>query len=250
MARFLLGTSGWNYAEWQGYFFPKDLPSRKWLPFYAERFPTVEVNYSFYRLPSEKTYANWYTQTPADFVFALKASRLITHYKRFKDVREEWKEFVRRAANLKQKLGPILLQCPPNFHATAENIVVLENFLRDATDEQSPRIAMEFRHESWFREEALLLLRRHRTGLVLSHSSRYPTPPIIATADFIYYRCHGPRELFSSAYSDEELHFWANHIKSLLKRGFDIYAYFNNDACGYAVSNAATLRTFVQHSRV
>ncbi len=246
MARFCVGTSGWNYPEWHGNFFPQDLPPRKWLSFYAERFPTVEVNYSFYHLPTEKTYANWYAQTPPDFVFALKASRIITHYKRFKNVREEWKEFIRRATALKQKLGPILLQCPPNFHATVENLLALEDFFQDATTLRSPRLAIEFRHESCFGEETLEMLRRHRTALVLSHSSRYPIPPIIATADFLYFRFHGPRELFSSSYSDAELQTWANHIKSPLKHGLDVYAYFNNDVRGYAISNAETLRAFVR----
>jgi len=241
MARLFVGTSGWNYREWRRNFFPEDLPSRKWLSFYADRFSTVEVNYSFYHLPSETTYANWYEQTPADFVFALKASRLITHIRRFKNVRAEWKEFAGRAAALKQKLGPILLQLPPSFHATAENFRLLERFFLHAADPKSTRLAIEFRHESCFGEEMVRLLRRHRVALVISHSSRYPVPSVVATGRFAYFRFHGPKKLFASSYSEAELHDWATQMKKMLKRGFDVYAYFNNDVGGRAVANARSL---------
>jgi uncharacterized protein YecE (DUF72 family) len=241
MARFLVGTSGWSYYGWRRSFFPEDLPSRKWLSFYADRFSTVEVNYSFYHLPRATTYANWYAQTPADFVFALKASRLITHIKRLKNVGAEWKEFAGRAAALKQKLGPILLQFPPSFHATAENFRLLEHFFLRTADPKSTRLATEFRHESCFGEEMLRLLRRHRVALVISHSSRYPVPRVLATGGFAYFRFHGPRELFASSYSEAELRAWGTQMKKLLKRGFDVYVYFNNDVGGYAIANARTL---------
>lgn len=240
-ARFLTGTSGWNYGEWQGRFFPEDLPPRKWLSYYAERFGTVEVNYSFYHLPRETTYANWYAQTPADFVFALKGSRFITHIKRLRDVGKAWKEFVRRALALKEKLGPILLQFPPSFRASSENLQLIEDFLIRAAAGGPPRIAMEFRHESCFEEKVLGLLRRHRAALVIAHSQRYPVVPVVATCDFAYFRFHGPKELFASSYSDTELRAWAAHMRSMLGGGCDVYAYFNNDAGGYAISNARTL---------
>jgi uncharacterized protein YecE (DUF72 family) len=206
----------------------------------------VEVNYSFYHLPGETTYANWYAQTPADFVFALKVSRLITHIKRLKDVRKEWKEFVSRTVTLKEKLGPILLQFPPSFRATAEHLRSLGNFLDYAAKAPSPRLAMEFRHDSCFGEETLRILRQHRTALVISHSSRYPVPKVIATGDFVYFRFHGPNELFASSYSNAELRQWGTRMKALLKQGFDVYAYFNNDAGGYAIANATTLKRIVR----
>ena len=241
MARLLVGTSGWSYREWRKRFFAEDLPARKWLAFYADRFSTVEINYSFYRLPRETTYANWYAQTPADFVFALKASRLITHVRGFKNVRAEWKEFAGRAATLKQKLGPILLQLPPTFHATDENFRLLEHFFLYAAKPESARLAIEFRDGSCFGEEMLRLLRRHRVALVISHSSRYPVPQVVTTGEFAYFRFHGPRKLFASSYSEAELEAWATQMKKLLKQGFDVYAYFNNDVGGRAVANARSL---------
>ncbi|HLX04291.1 MAG TPA: DUF72 domain-containing protein, partial [Candidatus Binatus sp.] len=118
MARAYIGTSGWNYREWRGSFFPDDIPSKHWLSYYATRFGSVEINYTFYRLPSKEACAVWYEQTPAKFQFVVKASRYITHIKRLRDARESWQEFLKRVGELKEKLGPILLQFPANFRAT------------------------------------------------------------------------------------------------------------------------------------
>jgi uncharacterized protein YecE (DUF72 family) len=246
MARFLAGTSGWNYPGWRGSFYPENLPAREFLSFYAVRFATVEVNYSFYHLPRVSTYQKWREQTPEGFVFALKASRFITHIKRLKGVRESWGEFVARALALKEKLGPILFQFPPSFHATAENLKNVERMLAyKASREHALRLAMEFRHESCFGEAMLALLREHQAALVIAHSSRYPVPKVVATAPFVYFRFHGPRELFASGYSNAELEEWATHMKALLADGLDVYAYFNNDAMGDAVPNAETLMEMV-----
>src|SRR5579875_2572682 len=153
MARFLAGTSGWNYPGWRGSFYPENLPAREFLSFYATRFATAEVNYSFYHLPRVSTYEKWRGQTPEGFVFALKASRFITHIKRLKGVGESWNEFVKRALTLADKLGPILLQFPSSFHATAENLKNVERLLgHKASREHGLRLAMEFRHESCFGE--------------------------------------------------------------------------------------------------
>ncbi len=241
MARLLIGTSGWTYSSWRGSFYPEDLPSARWLSYYGEHFDTAEVNYSFYHLPRESTYANWYKRTPADFVFALKASRFITHIKRLEGVAESWQTFVERALTLKEKLGPILLQFPPSFHATPENTQRLADFLGYAAGEGKPRIALEFRHASCFGEPMLELMRRHRAALVIAHSTRYPMPEIIATAPFAYFRFHGPDEMFASSYSDSELRKWSRHMKAFLEAGADVYAYFNNDVGGYAVANARSL---------
>jgi uncharacterized protein YecE (DUF72 family) len=245
MARFFLGTSGWNYYGWRGSFYPEGLPSRQWLSYYAERFNSAEVNYSFYHLPQAKTYENWYRQTPGAFVFALKASRLITHIKRLKTVKDQWKEFAGRALGLKEKLGPILLQFPPSFHATAENLERIEEFLGYPASRPPLRLAMEFRHDSCFGEEVLALLRSHEAGLVISHSSRYPVPEVTSSAPFVYFRFHGPEALFASSYSDAELGRWGMQMKAFLKKGRDVYAYFNNDVGGYALDNAQTLRRIV-----
>ncbi len=241
MARVFIGTSGWTYSNWRGSFYPEDLPSARWLTYYAEHFDTAEVNYSFYHLPRETTYANWYDRTPPDFVFALKASRFITHIKRLDGVEESWKSLVERALTLKEKLGPILLQFPPTFHATPENIERLGVFLRYAAGAGKPRIALEFRHQSCFETPALDLMRRYQAALVIAHSTRYPMPEVIATAPFAYFRFHGPDEMFASSYSDNALRKWSWHMKAFLEDGADVYAYFNNDVGGYAVGNARTL---------
>jgi len=247
MANYYVGTSGWNYSGWRGSFYPDDLPSTKWLAFYAKHFRTTEVNYSFYQLPRVTTYEKWCAQTPDDFIFALKLSRPITHIKRLSGVDAMWKEFVTRARTLGSRLGPILVQLPSSFHATSENLDRVEHFLDDAS---SPRVrlAFEFRDKSCFAEEMLSILRKYRASLVISHSSRYPVPDVIATAPFVYFRFHGPREMFASSYSDAELRTWANAMRSMIEMGNDVYAYFNNDACGDAVPNALKLLALLKKS--
>lgn len=245
MAKFFVGTSGWNYYGWRGSFYPENLPSRQWLSYYAEHFGTTEVNYSFYHLPRSSTYQNWYSQTPDGFVFAVKASRLITHVKRLKNVDGEWTQFVEGALALREKLGPVLLQFPPSFHATAENLQLLDKLLTHPASPPSLRLAVEFRHESCFSKAAVALLCSHEAGLVISHSSRYPVPKAVATAPFVYFRFHGPAALFASSYSDAGLRRWGASMKAFLKEGRDVYAYFNNDVGGYALKNAQALARIV-----
>jgi uncharacterized protein YecE (DUF72 family) len=246
MAEFFVGTSGWSYSTWryEG-FYPQDLPSRRWLPYYAGRFNTAEVNYSFYHLPRATTYTKWYDETPDRFVFALKASRTITHVKFLKSVKREWKKFAAGALGLKDKLGPILIQFPPRFHATAENLKRIAKFLDYAADDQGLRLAFEFRHASCFERPMLTCLENHRAALVIAHSSRYPVPEVIATAPFVYFRFHGPKEIFASSYSDAQLKDWARHMKRFLDDGRDVYAYFNNDNGGHAFRNARTLNAIL-----
>ena len=240
-ARLFVGTSGWNYEGWREVFYPDDLAQRKWLSYYAERFNTAEVNYPFYHLPRTSTYENWRAATPPGFVFALKASRLITHIKRLRGVAAQWEEFVTRAQALGDKLGPVLLQFPPSFRQTAENLQLMEDLLGSCVGRPAFRIAAEFRHESCFGDKMLALLRRHDAALVISHSARYPVPEVVATASFVYFRFHGPRELFASSYSPAELRRWGARMRTFLKDGRDVYAYFNNDFEGYAPRNAASL---------
>ena len=248
MSRAYIGTSGWNYREWRGSFFPDDLPTKQWLSFYASRFNSVEVNYSFYRLPSKEICESWYEQTPARFRFAIKASRYVTHIKRLRDSRESWDTFLKRVLILKQKLGPILLQFPENFRASEANLQTLDDFLRYAA--RSRRLALEFRDSSCFGQEMLALLHKHRVALVISHSSRYPVPEITATTNFVYFRFHGPKAMFASSYSDAELRDWARIMKSFMRTRHDVYAYFNNDSGGHAPRNAQVLlQQFRSNSR-
>jgi uncharacterized protein YecE (DUF72 family) len=240
MAHAYVGTSGWNYREWRGSFFPEDLAAKNWLAFYATRFDSVEINYTFYRLPSVESCRAWYRQTPPNFRFAVKASRYITHLKRLRDSREAWAAFLKRVKVLKEKLGPILLQFPSNFRATETNLHSVDEFLSYAA-RQSTRLALEFRDQSCLEKEMLAILRRHRAALVVSHSSKYPVADICPTSDFSYFRFHGPKQMFASAYPSGELRDWADQMKAQLQAHRDVYAYFNNDSGGHAPRDANTL---------
>jgi uncharacterized protein YecE (DUF72 family) len=240
-----IGTSGWVYSDWQGIFYPKDLPAKDKLKYFSQHFKTAEINYSFYHLPRPSTYQNWYSQTPKDFLFAVKASRFITHIKRLQGVREAWKTFLENALNLKEKLGPILFQFPPSFKATPGNIKRLEDFLKLITKNLKPktynrRYAFEFRHKTWCDEKNYRILKKYKAAWVIADSPRYPKAEAI-TANFVYIRMHGSKVLFSSKYTKKELSSLAEKIKKWLKQRLDIYIYFNNDAYGYAIENTKTL---------
>lgn len=250
MARAYIGTSGWNYREWRGIFFPEGLSTKKWLSFYATRFDSVEINYTFYRLPSKESCVGWYKQTPANFRFVVKASRFITHIERLRDVRKPWTVFLERVGALEEKLGAVLLQFPSNFRASEANLESVGEFLAYAAHRDAPRLAMEFRDGSCFEKEMLAILQRHRVALVVSHSSRYAVPELTATSDFAYFRFHGPEEMFASGYSSAALRSWANQISALLDKGHDVHAYFNNDSGGYAPRDAQALLQKLQSAVV
>jgi uncharacterized protein YecE (DUF72 family) len=249
-AELYIGTSGWIYGHWQGIFYPEDLPSKDKLRYYSQFFRTVEINYSFYHLPRPKTYQNWYSQTPEDFLFALKASRFITHIKRLKGVKDAWEIFLKNALNLKEKLGPILFQFPPSFRATEENIKRLEKFLKLITNPKRVsnsklRFAFEFRHQTFCDERIYKILREHKTAWVIADSPRYPKVEVVTT-DFVYIRMHGSKAMFSSKYTEGELKALAQKIKRWQGQGLDIYCYFNNDLRGYAIENAKELSEICQ----
>jgi len=245
MQKLFIGTSGWVYPHWEGVFYPGDLPSKDKLKYFSKHFKTAEINYSFYHLPRPATYQNWYNQTPEDFLFAVKASRFITHIKRLQGTKEASKQFIENALNLKEKLGPILFQFPPSFKATEENVSRLEGFLKLITKRKT-RYAFEFRHKSWCDKKIYNLLKKHNAAWVIADSPNYPKAEDV-TADFIYIRMHGSKVLFSSSYTKKELKDLAQKIKKWLKQRLDIYVYFNNDAYGYAVGNAKELVKFCKN---
>jgi len=270
MRKLFIGTSGWAYGHWDGIFYPEDLPDKEKLKYFSQHFKTVEINYSFYHLPRPATYQKWYSETPADFIFSVKVSRFITHIKKLKGVEEAWKQFIENALHLKEKLGPILLQMPPSFKATEENIKRLEDFLEvrplilQRSDLGKFKFAFEFRHKSWCDQKIYKLFKKHNAAWVIADSPSYPKAEVV-TADFIYIRMHAPyinfqrlrrfcskntgscitghgsKILFASKYTKRELKDLARKIKNWLRKGLDIYVYFNNDAMGYAVENARTL---------
>lgn len=240
MARILIGTSGWSYPGWRGTFYPDDLPYSQQLEFYAREFPTTEVNYSFYHLPRPSTYERWGQSVPEDFVFALKASRLISHTKRLVGVEAAWQTFVGNAQALGPHLGPILLQFPASFRRDKQRLTGFLTMVKRSTP-QPLRLVFEFRHESWFTAEIYKVLTRHHAALCIADSPSYPREDVLTT-DFTYLRFHGRTQLFASRYTKAELGTEARLIKRFAKQGRDVYVYFNNDAQGHAVANARELR--------
>jgi uncharacterized protein YecE (DUF72 family) len=240
-----VGTSGWSYGGWDRIFYPEKVKSTyERLAFYAQSFNTVEVNYSFYHLPKPETCAKWAGTVPKHFLFAVKASRFITHVRRLNDVEEAWEKFLASVRALGSRLGPILFQFPPSFQADLDRV---ERFLGLVKrDRKTPRVhpVFEFRHQSWFTEATYALLRKAGATLCIAHSSRYPYVEEV-TADLVYYRFHGPKDLFASKYSDGQLQSWAAQMRRQLDAGKTVHAYFNNDVHGYAVENARTLRELV-----
>lgn len=246
-SKIYIGTSGYSYEHWKSLFYPKDLPSYKWLEYYTKYFNTVELNVTFYRLPQKSAFKSWYKRTPKDFLFVCKGSRFITHVKKLKGVKKATKLFFTRANLLQEKLGVILWQLPPSWKVNLERF---EEFLKilDLYKRQkglpSIRQAFEFRNETWFCKKVFDLLKRYRIGLVIADSPRYPLIERV-TSDFVYLRFHGGKILYGSEYSKRELKDWAKKIKKWQRKKLDIYGYFNNDAQAFAIKNAKELKRLV-----
>jgi len=235
MAMLRVGTSGWHYPHWKGVLYPVGLKTDAWLSFYAESFDTVEVNNSFYRLPSRETFSSWARSVPGDFIFAVKASRYITHRKKLKDPEEPLQRLMESAAGLGSKLGPILFQLPPRWNSNPER---LRQFVKALPPGR--RYAFEFRDPSWFNEEVYGILREGNCAFCVASSRNLPSVRQV-TADFSFMRFHGGK-LPGGKYSRDELKEAADFTSGLLSGGKDAYAYFNNDAHGYAVQNARDFR--------
>ncbi len=240
-AEYFVGTSGWHYDHWRGLYYPEGLAKPKWLQFYGKQFNTVELNNSFYHLPTEKAFVTWRESTPENFVFAVKVSRFITHLKKLRNIGAALDNFLSRACLLQDKLGPLLYQLPPNMK---RNDVVLENFLSSLPQEY--RHVFEFRHESWIDDAVFEILRRYKVGLCVFDMPGFTCPPV-ATSDFAYIRFHGSGGMYSSCYSNEELSQWAKKIAKLAEGVKAVYIYFNNDAEAFAVRNALTLASYLEH---
>jgi uncharacterized protein YecE (DUF72 family) len=247
MGTIRIGCSGWNYADWRnGVFYPPRLASRDWLRFYAERFATVELNTTFYRLPRRDAVARWADEVPTGFLFATKVSRYITHVKRLADVDQHLPLLLERLEPLiaAGKLGPLLWQLPPTFKRDDERLAAGLDALPSGF-----RNAFEFRHPSWFVDDVIAILREHDVALVVAdrpglHDFDREPPP----ADFAYVRFHHGSRGRRGNYSPTELEQWARRI-SVWARSRDVYAYFNNDWEGFAPANALALRSLVGESR-
>jgi uncharacterized protein YecE (DUF72 family) len=235
-----VGTSGWIYKHWRGFVYPPDLPMKDWFAFYARLFDTVEVNNSFYRLPSERTFRASAAQAPPGFLFAVKASRYLTHLKKLKDPEQPLENILSRARLLGPHLGPVLYQLPPNWRCDRER---LRHFLQllpfDITH------VMEFRDPSWYTEAVRDLLTEYGVGFCI-HDLRGVASPEWVTAPAVYIRFHGPTaRAYAGGYSPSHLRRWARKIEGYRQAGHDVYAYFNNDEAGHAVFDAQTLRALL-----
>ena len=231
----LVGTSGWHYRHWVGDYYPPGTPPRLFLDRYLRDYPTVEINNSFYRLPSPEALALWRDSVPARFRFAVKASRFITHNKKLKDSGDSFRLFFDRVRVLGPRLGPILFQLPPRWKYNGAR---LEEFL--ASLPAGPRYAFEFRERDWYRDEAFALLDRFGAGYCI-HDMPDSAGPVAVTGRLAYVRFHGPTGKYQGSYPDRDLERWAGRMRDWAARRIPVYAYFNNDIGGHAPRNAKTL---------
>ena len=228
----IIGTSGWQYADWRGRFYPRGLGQTEWLRYYSGRFRSVEVNNVFYRLPEITTFERWASETPDDFQFTLKASRYLTHVLRLNKPSEPVQRLLDRSRGLGHKLGPILLQLPANFRADPSRLSsTLGSF------PSSVRVAFEPRHESWYTDEVGDILRQHRVALCLSDTPHRKSP-LWRTTDWGYLRMHEGRASPAPCYGRTALASWAARLADLWDRKENVYVYFNNDHGGCAVRDA------------
>src|SRR5215831_7390429 len=234
-----IGTSGWNYRHWLGRFYPDRFPAKEMLEFYSQQFDTVELNNSFYHLPTPKSFRTWRDTVPKDFVFAVKGSRFITHMKKLKAPKTSTKKFFTRVKHLEDKLGLILFQLPPHWGVSLQR---LATFLERLPKEY--RYAFEFREHSWFADEVYELLQQHQVALCIYHMNGYDSPAEI-TADFVYVRFHGTASRYGGSYSNSQLKAWARRIEAWREKSKDVFVYFNNDPEGHAVYNAKTLHVML-----
>jgi len=236
-----VGCSGWSYEDWRDHVYPAGLPARRWLERYSELFDTVEVNATFYRLVSRRAVEHWIEQTPPDFLFAVKASRYLTHVKRLSDIAEGVRRFYESIEPLvaADRLGPVLWQLPETFRRDDER-------LADALERlPSGRHAFEFRHPSWFAPAVYALLRRHDAALVIGDHPQRPFQTLQATARWRYVRFHYGARGRRGNYSERELETWARRLHSWRARG-EVFVYFNNDWEAFAPRNASRLREHLE----
>lgn len=224
-----IGTSGFQYAEWKGTFYPEDLPASKMLPYFAERLSTTEINYTFHRIPSAKTIENWKKLTPENFRFACKAPQKITHWSKLRDCQDTLAYFCKVIADLGERLGPLLFQLPPNFKKDA---AVLESFLRELP---SIRAAFEFRHDSWLDEEIYQLLRSRNVALCIADTEKLATPAV-ATADYGYLRLR--REDYTSA----DVLRWSGIVREMASGWKETFVYFKHEESGIGPNLAQEMR--------
>ena len=238
-----IGTSGWSYKHWTEIFYPKGLKPDKYLEYYITKFTCVELNSSFYNLPLKTTITRWMDRTPETFKFCPKLSRFITHQSKLVNIEGALKKYFDVFDGLKKRLGPVLVQLPPDLYFDK---ALISNFLELLKIHLSSfQFAFEVRHKSWITDTFFDLLSQQGIAFVIADSgNRFPYYETV-TADFVYLRFHGPRQLYASDYSESDLKLYAEKILRWMNEGKEIWAFFNNDYYGFAVKNAEELRESV-----
>ncbi len=234
-----IGTSGWHYRHWTEQFYPGGLPSRDWLAYYARHFHCVEINSSFYRLPSPAVVDQWLVSVPDNFLFALKGSRYITHMKKLRDCAVPLAAFLAIARRFGEHLGAVLFQLPPRWRVNPER---LAGFL--ALLPEDLRVAIEFRDPSWHVEPVYDLLREHAVGLCQFDLGGLRSPPVV-TAGLVYLRLHGPQEAYAGSYAETDLRTWAERLRAWEREGHEVFVFFDNDQDACAVRDAQVLQHWV-----
>jgi len=241
--RIRVGTSGWHYPHWRGTYYPEHLPRSEWLAHYARDFTCVELNNSFYRLPSAAAIEGWIRQTPPGFSFAVKANRSVTHLHKLHDCAGPLAVLLERAALFGPALGPLLFQLPPRWRADPGR---LEGFLDDLPPDR--RYVFEFRDPSWHSPEILALLEARNIAFCQFDLAGRQTPPLVS-ADFVYVRLHGPARAYAGSYSRSSLLRWAGRVSEWAAQGRDVYVFFDNDEEGRAVKDAKRLMRLVKREQ-
>ena len=245
MPRFYVGTSGWNYPDWQDGFYAGVIRKNR-LKFYAERLPAVEINGTFYRLQSPRTFQKWAEETPAGFRFAIKANRYLTHHKKLTDPSASVLIEKNHAKALKEKLAVVLWQLPG---LVKKNPDKLQQFIAALQQWREVRHAVEFRHQSWFDDETAHALAEAGVAVCQSDAEAWPLWECVTT-DLVYVRLHGHMQTYVSSYSRPELMHWAERIEQWLEQGKQVHVYFDNTAQGAAPRNALELWALVNDKRL
>jgi uncharacterized protein YecE (DUF72 family) len=237
---FHIGTSGWAYNHWGGKFYPEELPKKEWFNYYKKHLDTVELNTTFYHLPKKSTFESWENNAPRGFIYAIKASRYITHIKKLDDPEPSVKKLFDSVEGMTSKAGPILFQLPPGWKYNSERLAYFLNVLP-----KNYKYAFEFRNETWWNDEALSLLKKYNAAFCMFELAGVVTPRHL-TADFAYIRLHGPGNKYKGSYSDETLEQWAGYFFSWNKTLKKIFCYFDNDDSAFAVFNAIKLNEIIK----
>lgn len=230
-----IGTSGWHYKHWKGNFYPAAIKEAEQFNYYSGHFSTVEINNSFYKLPAPETFTEWKNMAPAGFVFAVKASRFITHMKKLNLDAKGVHKFFSHSEKLQRKLGPILFQLPPTWNLNAERLEAFISILP-----RGHRYTFEFRNHSWYCEEVYAILKKHNCAFCI-YELEHHLSPLQITADFVYIRLHGPGNKYQGSYSASALKKWAVLCNRWRDEKKEVFVYFDNDQAGYAAKNAAAL---------